>query len=413
MHRSSWRAAAAVFVAFVSACENPVPSVNSSSVTVVTPSPSSGTKPPIATPDPVAPTPQPTQDTPWRQVGDLRRARVEHTATVLDDGRILVAGGRGEKRTRASVELFDPATGSWSVAARMYHARADHVAVRLDDGRVLVTGGFDFDTRPFATSLRSTEIYDPSSDTWTRVGAAPGTAYGGTVAPMQDGRVLIHVAEHGDGRTVGLLAAFDPARGQWIRVARTPQYRARPTITELNDRSILQTGGSLPGFDGPPNPTRDAWRYDPPGAAWTKIPRMRNHGFGHTATLLADGRVLVVGELRHQLFDPVTESWVDTSLAAVNRTDHRVVTLDDGRVLVVGRGGCRINNDNKLAEIYDPTHNEWRDAGRLPYEFGVSAAVLLDGRVLVTGGGTSCPIDRGGEGGPFSDAFILDVADIS
>ena len=140
---------------------------------------------------------------------------------------------------------------------------------------------------------------------------------------------------------------------------------------------------------------------------------MRQHGFGHSATRLSDGRVLIIGGRRPELFDPSTNAWLPaTDNIDVDRNSHQAVTLVDGRVLAVGRGGCQSNNDNKLAEIYDPATNTGLPAGRLPYESSRSASVLLDGRVLVTGGTTSCPLDRRDDSGPYAGAFLLDPADL-
>lgn len=400
-------------------CE-PAPSAQPSSLAIASPDasadatggpsePSASPAPPSQPPDP---TPQPFDPAPWRQIADLSRPRADHTATVLRDGRVLVAGGRGRGSTLATTELFDPATGTWSSAAQMRRARANHVAVRLPDGRVLVTGGFDWDTRPYATSLRSTEIYDPTADTWTRVAPAPGSADGDAIL-LSDGRVVILVGVARAGGAVSILTAFDPVSGSWGRVARLPERRGLPTVTRLSGRDFLITGGSLPIGEGPPTSERDAWRYDAATDTWITLPRMRDHGFGHSATRLSDGRVLIVGGRRPELFDPSTNSWLAAGETSdVDRDSHQAVTLLDGRVLVVGRSSCRSNNDNKLAEIFDPVAGTWRDAGRLPYESSRSTAVLLDGRVLVTGGTTSCPIDRRDDSGPYSDVFILDPADL-
>jgi len=104
--------------------------------------------------------------------------RIHHTATLLLDGRVLVAGGENALGSLNSVELFDPATGLWSAAASMQQARSQHTATLLPDGRVLVAGGFP--SAGVATS--GAEIYDPRSNTWSVSGGmtfsrADHTAY--------------------------------------------------------------------------------------------------------------------------------------------------------------------------------------------------------------------------------------------
>ena len=131
----------------------------------------------------------------------LHEVRKDHTATLLLDGRLLVAGGSQDftaadgslaSRTLASVEIFDPETGSWAMAAPMLHARALHSATLLRDGRVVVLGGAAVTTFPVADAVVTNEIFDPSSGKWTLIAAPPKPIHGGfTVASLADGRLLL------------------------------------------------------------------------------------------------------------------------------------------------------------------------------------------------------------------------------
>ncbi|MFP2913560.1 kelch repeat-containing protein, partial [Pyxidicoccus sp. 3LFB2] len=96
----------------------------------------------------------------WSPTGSLRTGRYGHTATLLADGRVLVAGGyalRGD--TTASAELYDPATGTWAATGAMGQARSNATATLLPDGRVLVAGGYG------GAILSSAELYDPATGT--------------------------------------------------------------------------------------------------------------------------------------------------------------------------------------------------------------------------------------------------------
>jgi hypothetical protein len=136
----------------------------------------------------------------WTLTGSLRTPRRNHTATLLGDGTVLVAGGFGNSWLQ-SAELYDPARGRWSRAAAMTVARENASATLLGNGRVLVAGGGNPSGTP------SAELYNPTSGRW----AATGTMtdyHGPTAALLQDGRVL--VAGDGDAGDV-----YSPATGTW------------------------------------------------------------------------------------------------------------------------------------------------------------------------------------------------------
>src|SRR5262249_17025389 len=105
----------------------------------------------------------------WAPVSDMTEPRGAHSATRLDDGPGPVAGGSGTggfgSQALATAEIYDPQTDAWTPVASMNHARWDHTATLLADGRVLVTGGLD-DSGAIAT----TEVYDPAADAWTDTG---------------------------------------------------------------------------------------------------------------------------------------------------------------------------------------------------------------------------------------------------
>ncbi len=129
------------------------------------------------------------------------------------------------------------------------------------------------------------------------------------------------------------------------------------------------------------------------GALATRDPLPR---FGHSATLLADGRILVTGGWRHggtsalnpplasvQIYDPAGDLWTDAKPLKTARAEHASVTLPDGRVLVMGGLGHAALAD---AEIYDPSRNVWMPAMPMQQPRYGHAATLAGDRVLVTGG---------------------------
>jgi len=127
-----------------------------------------------------------------------------HTATALADGRVLIAGGYGERGPLASVEIFDPASGRFAAGAELLQGRSGHTATRLGDGRVLVVGGEgDFDS---PTPGVVAEMYDPEADAWSVAGPFQTQRQGHAATLLDDGRVLFSGGWGGEGPLI-----YDPA----------------------------------------------------------------------------------------------------------------------------------------------------------------------------------------------------------
>ena len=221
----------------------------------------------------------------WTATGSMDAHRSGHTATLLLDGRVLVVGGRNGEGDVASAELFDPATGSWTATASMDAARRGHTATLLPDGRVLVAGGFSGET-----AVASAELYNPVSGSWTPTGGMDGRHTYHTATLLPDGRVL--VAGIGDGPANAEL--YDPSTGSWTATGNMLTARFYHTASLLLDGTVLLAGGEMfrANFYVP---LADAELYNPSTGSWTATRSMLDVHDGHTATVLADGSVLVVG----------------------------------------------------------------------------------------------------------------------
>jgi hypothetical protein len=259
---------------------------------------------------------QPCAATPfqWEYTGSLNYVRADHTATLLSDGRVLVAGGVNYDNGGSLVpiaELYDPATGSWTLTGSLNTGRYDHTATLLTNGKVLVAGGG-------YGPLASAELYDPATGNWTFTGSLN-------------------------------------------------EAREFHTATLLPDGKVLVAGGYNPHFVA----AASAELYDPATGSWTVTGSLNNERQFHTATLLADGRVLVVGGNWYEVFasaelyDPATGSWTLTGSLNTARSVHTATLLTNGEVLVAGG----YNNSGYIAsaELYDPgivaaTHVDSRGA---------------------------------------------------
>jgi hypothetical protein len=147
----------------------------------------------------------------WTLTGAMATARRGHTASLLPDGRVLVAGGRdATKAIIAGAEIFDPATGNWSATGAMVDARFRSEATVLSDGRVLVVGTDSDESvseKRFALQRRA-EIFDPATGVWTAGGSLAEPRLYHTVTLLEDGRVLVAGTFWGDNRSAEL---YDPS----------------------------------------------------------------------------------------------------------------------------------------------------------------------------------------------------------
>ncbi len=235
----------------------------------------------------------------WAPAPSLLEGHVAHTATLLNDGRVLIAGGTHvDGVARARCELFDPRRNRWTRAADMIHARAAHAATLLADGNVLVTGGQTglslFDDRVLA----SAEIYHPNTDSWTPAAAMHAPRRLHDAIRLHDGRVLVvggtNVAPGSPLPAAELEQAelYDPQRDSWSLAGKGLPPLSGQAATLMPDGAVLVTGGSTDtGFA-----TLSAELFDAATNRWqpTTWP-MATARYGHTATLLPDGKVLLVG----------------------------------------------------------------------------------------------------------------------
>ena len=336
---------------------------------------------------------------PWALTGPLNIARFGHTMTLLPNGKVLAAGGGGylvshDYDILDSSELYDPATGKWSVTGRMNEPRFGHTATLLSDGRVLVAGS------------GTAELYDPATAIWSRTGSPISNRWGHTATLLQDGKVLVaggYGATSADGAFdyLGSAELYDPATGTWSATGSLSDARCCHTATLLQDGRVLVDGGSNDIDDG--IALSSAELYDPGAGAWTRTGAAFLKGYSHTATLLpGGGKVLVAGldegnarAFSAELFDPATGMWSLTGGLNQTREAHTATLLPTGDVLVAGGSRRHFNAgtdsvesiDFAGAELYNPGTAKWSAAGNLNFARASHAATLLpDGRILVAGG---------------------------
>jgi hypothetical protein len=291
--------------------------------------------------------------------GSMAEKRTFATASLLADGKVLVAGGARGGFTPAefaSTEIWSPSTGTFSAGPTMSGARFFHAAVDLEDGRVLVAGGF-----ASGSALKSAEILDSGS--WTSAGDMAARRHNFPAVRMADGRVLVvggSAGPEGDFATLSTCEVFDPSAGTFSAAASLPGPRSGAGSVLLGDGSVLVVGG----HDGT-GPLDDALLYDPGSNAWSSAGTRSGAG-PCTATLLDDGRVLVAGgtvvpggdaSTAADLYDPATGTFTALDPMITGRANHTANLLEDGSVLLAG-GTILISpglaNAHDAAELYVP-----------------------------------------------------------
>jgi hypothetical protein len=273
----------------------------------------------------------------FTKTGGLWIPRAQHTATLLKDGTVLVAGGRDRNGiVLASAEIYDPKTGKSTPTGDLYHGRYSASAVLLDDGTVLIIGGSsDFGWVPWP------EKYDPASGTFLPMGS-PWAAGLATVLGLEDGRVLVAGGDS-DGTPTTSVETYDPATGTFSLAADMAAKRVDATSCLLADGRVLIVGGVVSGVADATaeiNDTTDAATQELgyPAIALGS-PRVRN-----TTTALADGSVLIVGgddgrgnpNATIERWYPGGTTTTPIGTMANPRAHHTATRLADGSVLIVG-----------------------------------------------------------------------------
>ncbi len=227
----------------------------------------------------------------WTTVISNFEGRGFHSATLLSDGKVLVSGGLHFNGSiyvpLTSTELYDPATTTWSTVGPLNEARGGHTATLLADGKVLVAGGAESELA--FPIIDSAELYDPETQLWTTTGALIEARAIATATLLANGNVLLSGGYDGGGMKTAEL--YDPVAGMWSATAELSDPRANHTATLMPDGKVLVAGG----FDAGLLFINSAEFFDPGTGTWSSAGSFVGTRHVHTATLLSNGKVLVAG----------------------------------------------------------------------------------------------------------------------
>ena len=330
--------------------------------------------------------------------GNLLTARNQHTATLLQNGRVLIAGGKGSDNRALSpavgpAELYDPASGTFSSTGSLAVLRLAHTATLLPNGNVLIAGGYNPDA--YAGVLASAELYDPAAGSFSAIGSLGSAREEHTATLLQNGKVLITA-----GLSSGYLSSaelYDPLfvnanqPSPFLTAGSLATARYGHAATLLQNGRVLLSGGTNVNA----GVLSSAELYDPATGNVFPTGSLTTARYYHTATLLQNGKVLMTGSYTSsggslssaELYDPAAGTFFSTGSLGAARDTHTATLLQNGKVLVVG--GFKLAS----AELYDPQAGTFSATGSLAVaRFGHTATLLTNGKVLITGGSNSTDI---------------------
>ena len=313
----------------------------------------------------------------WTATGTLNFPRVGHTATLLANGQVLVAGGEDTSGNRiANAELYNPATGKWTVTGSLETPRIDHTATLLANGEVLVSGGVG------VTYTATAELYNPSTGQWTTTGSMTVSRAFAAAALLANGQVLMAGGSNLEGTSNTTAELYNPVTGKWAATTSMPSSHGS-AATLLPNGNVLVSDGS------------GGVVYDPSTAEWSATgPLYYNFGGANsTAALLPSGDVLMYGNhfscYAAQYYTPATNTWARTQGQCGNSVSYGpLVLLGTGKVLLAGDLITYSGHTSPTVRcaLYDPSTNTWAATGSLLQASRRTATLLPNGEVLSVGG---------------------------
>lgn len=317
-------------------------------------------------------------------------ARAAHTATPLPDGKVLIAGGCtsagcGGTPEGGRSEIFDPLTRRFESGPQMVRARAGHTATKLNDGRILFAGGYPDEGRP---PLAEAELFDPATCKFTETGTLTQGRGAHTATVLRDGRILLVGGVSGRA-ALSTVEAYDPASGRFSEVPPMPSPRTTHGAVLLGSGLVLIVGGqSLPGHGNAL--LNSTLLYDPAANSWRPAGLLKQFKYKLAVAPLPNGGALVIGgqtaddagaRLREtEIFQPATANFTAGPEMAEPRykISDAVAVLPDGRLVIAGNIGIEVYSGGAFTRLQVPA-----DAPERQFP---AVAALPSGRVLVTGG---------------------------
>ena len=319
-------------------------------------------------------------------IRNMNTSRAAHTATLLGNGKVLVAGGFAEdKNSLASVEIFDPKTNTFSSADNMSFTRAGHSATLLPDGKVLIAGGYN------GNYLDSAEIYDANTGRFTPTGKMTMPRSSHIAVLLNNGKVLLAGGVGTGWMFLAETEVYDSQTNTFTKTKNMSAARESHTATLLKDGTVLITGGHQ-GRRSAITIYQSAEIYNPTNGTFTATANLTVKRHKHDAILLKDETVLIIGGSDErdsrgayataEIYNPKTKTFA--KIGDMNLSRYKLqgtsVLLKNGKILIAG-GANR-------AEVFNPAKNafEVADGKFETMRLFATATLLQNGQVLIVGG---------------------------
>jgi hypothetical protein len=322
--------------------------------------------------------------------GSLNTARYGHTASLLQNGEVLVTGGLGANgiyAPLASAEIYNPATGKWTATGNMSVGRTAFTATLLQNGEVLVAGGTGYTANCFATA----ELYNPSTGTWAATGSMTQARCLHTATLLPSGEVLVAGGVDSLFNTPNTAATaelYNPSTGVWQTTGSLNVSRASQAALLENGQVLLAGGYNT--LNNTSTYLASTELYDPSTAQWSLAASMQSPTSSPTTpVLLTNNDVLIADEA--QFYNSGSASW--TSTGPLPKTAGAPIVaslLNTGNVLASGTrcnySGCG-NAPSTVCFLYTFSSNSWSAAGNMnKARLGHTSTLLPNGKVLIAGG---------------------------
>jgi hypothetical protein len=312
------------------------------------------------------------------------------TSVTLADGRVLVYGAFDDFGT-VKTDVFDPTTNLFSAVGDANFAWNNSPGLLLANGKVLVAGGVTWTNNQWA-STNTAGLFDPISNTWTATGSMITSRRAHFMIRLTDGRVFVG---GGTSNAGGVKSAeiYDPITGTFTSVSDMPETRSDVHAALLPNGNVLVIGG----YNSGSGHLTSAVIYDVSTNSWSTVSSQMQtaHDYGAAFVTLQDGRIFIAGGWdsalhgisQTEIFDPSTNTFSVGPGLSERRADLTAHVLQDGKVVLIG-GADGYGNTWNSVDVFDPaTSRVTKQFNTMGYgRYVHSSALLLDGRVLIVGG---------------------------
>lgn len=324
------------------------------------------------------------------KVSSMIQKRAAHTSTLLKDGRVLIAGGivedgKGNEQPMNTAEIFNPETNEFTTTGNMIESHCNHTATLLENGEVLIIAGWKAGQRSDAV-----EIYNPKTGEFRLAARLEKPLQAQNTVLLKNGKVLIVGGNSASNDYQMQAYLYDYKTNSFEKTGKLNYGRMAFTATLLNNGNVLITGGQSFNNNGI-EILNKAELYNHATGVFTVTGDMNFSRYKHGAVLMQNGNVLIAGGSdkndwngkykNSEVFD--FDKGKFTEVIELNnerfKLQEGIVSLTNGNILVGG--------GNKTIELYNPSENKFISAGELDDpNYYTCLTLLANGKVLITGG---------------------------